>query len=108
MRSLVLALALAAPVSAVASTPMYSNPLSSAHHHAEQQEVLITFVNYTSQEREVRIGDHQYSMLAHTVFQKFVPVGSLVRVYSNVNTKVNGQELLQVSANDAGKSVFLK
>jgi hypothetical protein len=102
-----LALALAAPISAVASTPMYSNPLSSVHH-AKEQTVLITFVNYTSQEREVRIGDHQYSMFAHTVFQKFVPVGSVVREYSNINTKVNGQELMQVSANDDGKNIFLK
>ena len=107
MRLLVLALALAAPVSAVAATPNYSNPLSSMHH-AQEQMVLVTFVNYTSQEREVRIGDHQYAMLPHTTFQKFVTVGSVVRVYSDENSKVNGQELMQVSANDNGKNVFLK
>ena len=107
MRSLVLALAFAAPVSAVAAAPTYSNPLSTMHHATEQDE-LIMFVNYTSQEREVRIGDHQYAMLPHTMFQKFVPVGSVVRVYSDENSKVNGQELMQVSATDSGKSVFLK
>jgi hypothetical protein len=107
MRTLVLAVALAAPASAVAATPTYSNPLTS-RHHAQEQTVLVTFVNHTAQEREVRIGDQQYRMLPLTEFNAFVPVGSTVRVYSDENTKVNGQELMRVSANDAGTSVFLK
>lgn len=107
MRSIVLALALAAPVSAVAAAPNYTNPMSTLHH-AKQQAVFVTFVNFTSQEREVRIGDHQYKMPDTSVLHLYVPVGSVVQVYSTQNSKVNGQELLQVSASDAGKSVFLK
>ena len=40
MRSLIFALALAAPVSAVASTPMYSNPMSHSHHQKVQEVFL--------------------------------------------------------------------
>ncbi len=59
MRSLIFALALAAPVSAVASTPMYSNPMSHSHHQ-KVQDVFIGFVNKTVQDREVVIGDEEY------------------------------------------------
>ena len=107
MRFLVLVLALAAPASAVAATPTYSNPLTN-RHHAQEQEVMVTFVNHTPQEREVRIGDQQYRVLPLTEFNAFVRVGSVVRVYSDMNTKVSGQELMRVSASDAGTSVFLK
>ena len=107
MRSLVLALAFAAPVSAVAATPMYSNPLSSIHH-AKEQVVFMTFVNYTVQEREVRIGNTQYKVPYNSVLHVYAPVGSPVFVYGDVNSKVNGQELMRVSANDEDRSVFLK
>ncbi len=107
MRFLVLAVALAAPASAVAATPTYSNPLTN-RNHAQEAEVMVTFVNRSLEEREVRIGNHQYRMLPLTEFNTFVPVGSPVFVYSDVNTKVNGQELMRVSANDAGTSVLLK
>lgn len=107
MRFLVLALALAAPASAVASTPTYSNPLTN-RHYAQESEVMVTFVNHTPQEREVRIGNQQYRILPLTKFNAFVPVGSTVLEFSDENTKVNGQELMRVSANDAGTSVFLK
>ena len=59
MRSLLIALVLAAPVSAVAATLTYTNPMTTAHQ-AKEQTVYVTFVNHTSQEREVRIGDKQY------------------------------------------------
>ena len=107
MRSLMLALALAAPVSAVAASPTYTNPVSTMHH-AKEQVVFLTFVNYTSQDREVRIGDVQYKIRYDSVLHVYAPIGSLVKVYSMQNSKVNGQELMQVSANDAGRSVFLK
>jgi hypothetical protein len=107
MRSIIFALAFAAPVSAVAATPTYTNPISTMHH-AREQVVFLTFVNHTSQEREVRIGDVKYKLQYGSVLHVYAPVGSLVRVYSTENTKVNGQELMQVSANDAYKSVFLK
>lgn len=107
MRSLFLALALAAPVSAVAATPTCGNPMTTVHQQKEQV-VFLTFVNYTSQDREVRIGDVQYKIRYDSVLHVHAPVGSVVRVYSDVNTKVYGQELMQVSANDADKSVYLK
>jgi hypothetical protein len=107
MRSLILALALAAPVSAVAATPSYSNPLSNMHHQKELV-VFMTFVNYTVQDREVRIGDKLYKIPYLGIMHVYAPVGSPVFVYSEMNTKVNGQELMRVSANDQDKSILLK
>ncbi len=94
MRSLILTLALAAPLSAVAAAPSYSNPLNNMHHQ-KAQEVFMTFVNYTVQDREVQLGDH--------VVQDSIASGSCmcmrrlerpVFVYSQTNSKVNGQELM--------------
>ena len=111
MRSLILALALAAPVSAVAATPAsaptYSNPMTTVHQQKEQV-VFLTFVNYTPQDREVRIGDKQYKVRYDSVLHVYAPVGSVVRQYSEQNSQMNGQELMQVSASDRDKSVFLK
>jgi hypothetical protein len=107
MRSLIFALALAAPVCAVAATPNYSNPLNSAHHE-KVEEVFMTFVNYTVQDRELVIGDKEYKIPYHSTMHVYAPVGSPVFMYSETNTKVNGQELMRVSANDRDKSVFLK
>jgi hypothetical protein len=107
MRSLIFALALAAPISAVAATPTYSNPLSNMHHQKEQV-VFMTFVNYTVQDREVEIGNQLYKVPYLGIVHVYAPVGSPVFVYSETNSKVNGQELMRVSANDQDKSVFLK
>jgi hypothetical protein len=107
MRSLILAVALAAPVSAVASAPMYSNPLNSMHQ-AKEQVVFLTFVNYTVQDREVQIGNYRYRIPYLGTIRVLAPVGSPVFVYSEMNSKVNGQVLMRVSANDADKSVILK
>jgi uncharacterized protein (DUF2252 family) len=107
MRSFLIALALAAPVSAVAATPNYTNPMSSAHHQAERV-VYMTFVNYTSQDREVVIGNEKYKIQYHSVAHVQAPVGSPVFVYSETNSKLNGQELMRVSENDKDTSVFLK
>jgi hypothetical protein len=107
MRSLMLALALAAPVSAVAAAPTYSNPLSDMHHQKERV-VFMTFVNYTVQDREVQIGDKLYKIPYLGIVHVYAPVGSPVFVYSETNSKVNGQELMRVSESDRDKSVFLK
>jgi hypothetical protein len=107
MRSLILALALAAPVSAVAATPSYSNPLNSMHHQKEQT-VHMTFVNYTVQDREVQIGNQMYKIPCVGMLHVYAPVGSPVFVYSQMNSKVNGQELMRVSADDQDKSILLK
>jgi hypothetical protein len=107
MRSLILALAFAAPVSAVAATPNYSNPMNTAHHQAEQV-VFLTFVNYTVQDREVVVGDHSYKIPYHSTMHVYAQVGSPVFVYSEMNSKVHGQELMRISENDKDSSVFLK
>jgi hypothetical protein len=107
MRSLIFALALAAPVSAVAAAPDYSNPLSDMHHQKEQV-VFMTFVNYTVQDREVQIGDKLYKIPYLGIVHVYAPVGSPVFVYSETNTKVHGQELMRVSVNDKDRSILLK
>lgn len=107
MRSLIFALALAAPLSAVAATPTYSNPLSSMHHE-KAPEVFLTFVNYTVQDRELVIGEKMYRIPYLGRVNVHAAVGTPVFVYSDINTKVNGQELMRVSANDADKSILLK
>ena len=109
MRSLIFALALAAPISAVASTSAYSysNPLTTLHH-LNAQEVLLTFRNYSVQDRELVIGDKEYKMASVSTLSIYVPVGSPVFVYSETNSKVNGQELMRVSASDADKSIGLR
>ena len=108
MRSFIFALALAAPVSAVASAPAftYSNPMNSMHQQKERV-VFMTFVNYTSQDREVRIGNVQYRIQYDSLLHVYAPVGSLVTVFSAQNSKVDPQ-YMHVSASDAGKSVLLK
>lgn len=107
MRSILLVLALAAPVSAVASIPSYTNPMSTAHR-AKQETVLVTFVNRTSQEREVRIGNEQYVVRYNSQFHLYLPVGTAVSVYSNQNSKINGQQVVLVSADAWTRPVFLK
>ena len=107
MRSLLLALVLAAPVSAVAAAPNYSDPLSNMHHQKEQV-VVMTFVNYTVQDRELQIGNHLYKIPYLGKIHVYAPVGSPVYVFSEVNTKVNGQELMRVSPDQEGKSIFLR
>jgi len=108
MRSLIFALALAAPVSAVAAAPAltYSNPMTTVHQQ-KARVVMLTFVNYTSQNRDVRIGNVKYKMRYDSAFSVYVPVGSLVSVSSDENSKVAPQ-YMYVSADDAGKSVLLK
>jgi len=112
MRSIIFALALAAPVGAVAATPnptpSYSDPMTTVRQHQAEQVVFLTFVNHTSQDREVRIGDKQYKVRYDSVLHVYAPVGSVVRQYSEQNSQMNGQELMQVSASDRDKSVFLK
>lgn len=111
MRSLVsvcvLASALAAPLAAVAATPKYTDPLAVSHSAKAPATVYMTFVNFTTQEREVRFGDTQYRVPITGVLHVYVPVGAVVRMYSTENPKVNGQALLQVATSDAGRSVML-
>jgi ADP-glucose pyrophosphorylase len=107
MRSLIFALALAAPISAVAATRSYSNPLSNMHHQQQQQEVFLTFVNNSVQDREVVIGDHLYKLQFRGMVHVHVAVGTPVFVYSEMNSKVNGQELMLVSAIDQDKRITL-
>lgn len=111
MRSLLVALVLAAPVCAVANTPnpvpTYTHPIDAVHAQKEKP-VFLTFVNFTPQEREVRIGNVQYRMRDVSVLHVYAPVGSVVRLYSASNSKVNGEELMKVAATDSGRNIFLK
>lgn len=107
MRSLLVALVLAAPVCAVAATPSYTNPMTTTHL-AKPQTVYVTFINHTSQDREVRIGDEQYKIRVNSQIHVGLATGSSVRVFSDQNSKVNGQEVMLVSVEDANRTVFLK
>lgn len=112
MRSIVLALALVAPLSAVAATPNTTFTTPDVHslrsHDAKPQQVFLTLVNRTSQDREIKIGNDVYKLNYNSKLNLLVPVGSSLKVYSQTNSKVNGQELMQVSADDQNKSIELK
>jgi ATP-dependent phosphoenolpyruvate carboxykinase len=104
---MMLALVLAAPVSAVAATPNYTNPVTTAHH-AKEQAIYVTFVNHTSQEREVIIGNSKYTVGYNSVLNVLVPAGSVARVYSSQNSKIDGQQTILLAASDAKTTVYLK
>jgi hypothetical protein len=112
MRSIVavvtLAVSIAAPLSAVASTRTTFTSPTSTRHQARPADVLMTFRNITSQDRELVIGDQSFKVRNATGVSISVPVGSVIRVYSQTNSKVNGQELMLVSAADANSTVVLK
>jgi len=115
MRSLnlarVLAYALfAVPCAAFAAPTNYTSPLASMHDQRQHEKPLVVdleFRNNSPQEREVRIGDRQYVIRFGRTLHVTAPVGSVVRVFSNENSKVNGQELMVVSAADANREIKL-
>jgi glycine cleavage system H lipoate-binding protein len=108
MRSIVFALALAVPCSAFAAThSTYTRPLTDSHPERTKY-VAITFVNPTSQDREVVVGDTMFKIANAKHMSVTVPVGGTVRIFSTQNSKVNGQELMQISASDADRTVVLK
>ncbi len=106
MRSIALILAFAAPLSAVAAPNTFTRP--TRMHEQKPQTVFMTFVNYTPQDREVQIGNVMYKIQYDTVAHFYAPVGSTVRVFSKTNSKINGQELIQVTAADRDRSIILK
>jgi len=106
MRSLMIALVLAAPVSAVAATPNYTNPVNTAHH-AKQQTVYVTFVNHNVNEREVIIDNVKYTVAYNSKIDVVVPVGSVARVYSSQDSKIDGQQTFLLTAADAKAVVYL-
>jgi hypothetical protein len=101
----------ALPCAGFAASSNYTSPLTSLHDQRQHEKPLVValeFYNNTSQEREVRIGDQQFVIHYGRSLHVTAPVGSVVRVYSNQNSKVNGQELMQVSSNDANRVIKLK
>jgi hypothetical protein len=108
MRSIVLALAFAAPLSAVAATPNTFTTPDVHTHVTKPQTVFVTLVNRNVQDREVQIGEEVYKLNSNSRINVTAPVGSSVKVYSQTNSKVNGQEQMQVSAADQNKSIELK
>ena len=105
MRSIALVLALAAPLSAVAAPNTFTRP--TRVHEEKPQEVFMTFVNRTPQDCEVMIGNRVFKLHNFERLNIEAPVGSEVRVYSEVNSKVNGQVLMQVSAADQDTDIVL-
>ena len=106
MRSIVLVLALAAPLSAVAAPNTFTRP--TRVHEEKPQQVFMTFVNHTPQDREVMIGNRVFKLHNFERLNIEASVGSEVRVYSEVNSKVNGQVLMQVSAADRDTDIVLQ
>ncbi len=104
----VLATSIAAPLSAVASTPGTFTSPTSVRHQPKTQEVYVTFRNTTSQDRELVVGDQSFKVRNNANITLNVTVGSVIRVYSQTNSKVNGQELMQVSSADANSTAVLK
>jgi hypothetical protein len=113
MRSIVCVLALAtsiaAPLSAVAAaTPNTFTSPTSVRHQSKPAEVFMTFRNVSSQDRELVVGGDVYKIRYNSVLSIHLPVGAVVKVYSQTNSKVNGQELMQVAENDRDSTVVLK
>ena len=113
MRSIALAMVLAAPVCAVASTPAtipsphYQDVLMNLHR-PENQDVMVTFVNHTVTDRELLIGGQKYDVRVLSMVSVLIPVGDPVFVYSKRDSKVDGQELMRAAAYDQDRTVILK
>jgi opacity protein-like surface antigen len=102
MRSMLIALVLAAPLSAVAATPDYTHPVDRTHTtKATEQWVGLTFATVTGQDREILVGDKMFKLRFGQQLSVAAPVGTVVRVYSDQNSRLNGQVLMEVGANDA-------
>ena len=106
MRSIALVLALAAPLSAVASPNTFTRP--TRVHEQKPQLVFMTFVNRTPQDREVMIGNKVFRLRNFEHLNIEAPVGSDVRVYSETNSKFHGQVLMQVSAANQDRDIVLQ
>ncbi len=113
MRFIALALVLAAPACAVASspatipTPEYRQALSSLHRQPNP-EVRVTFVNQSVTDRELVIDGQQYKLRFRSTVSVMIPVGDPVFIYSEQNSKVNGQELMRATVSDAFRTVLLR
>jgi hypothetical protein len=81
--------------------------LHDQRQHEKPLYVDLAFYNITSQDREVRIGDRQFPIRYDQVLHITAPVGSVVRVYSSQNSKLNGQELMVVSGSDDHRVIKL-
>jgi hypothetical protein len=109
MRSIVLALAFLAPTAAFAATPAaapadYTSPITTIHS-TKPQEVLVTFRSTASGSRVLAVNEHQYPIRFGQVITVCAPVGSIVRVYSDQNSKISGQEVLRIAASDAQRFI---
>ena len=108
MRSIVLALAFAAPLSAVAATSStFTSPINTKHE-SRPSEVYLTFVNHTSQDRELVVGDEKFKVKNNSELHMYATVGSKIRIFSETNSKIDGQSLMQISASDENRTVNLK
>jgi len=76
-------------------------------HHAKQQTVYVTFVNHNVNEREVIIDNVKYTVAYNSKIDVVVPVGSVARVYSSQDSKIDGQQTFLLTAADAKAVVYL-
>jgi hypothetical protein len=107
MRSIVLALAFFAPAAAAFAAPAdYTSPIVSVHA-TKPQQVMLTFQNNTVHDRILRVGDRQFHIRPTEHFSTVAAVGSVVRMYSDQDSKVDGQPLLTVSANDSHRYITI-
>ncbi|MFP5232930.1 MAG: hypothetical protein ACLGQX_09935 [Acidobacteriota bacterium] len=113
MRSIALALVLAAPCCALASapatipTPEYQNVVWNLHHERDP-EVMVTFINHTVTDRELLIGGQKYEVRILSKLSVLIPIGDPVFVYSQRDSKVHGQELMRADAKDQDRTILLK
>ena len=112
MRSFVLFLALAVPAAGASAAPTITTDphplpgLSAPGRHA--QWIRLSFYNPSVQGRVLNIGTESYLVPACKTLTLQVTAGSLVRLSSPWNSRLNGQTLMQVTSVDAGRTVTMQ
>ena len=102
------ALAAAGVLVAATTTASAANYPKSVHpesHSKNQQWVLVSFRNASLQEREVGVGNERFKVPLNGQTTLRITNGATVRVYSDVNRKVNGTALMTVSPADERSTV---
>jgi hypothetical protein len=113
MRSIALALVLAAPSCALASAPAtipspdYQKVRLTLHRERDP-EVMVTFINHSVTDRELLIGNQKFEVRVLSKMSVLIPIGDPVFVYSQRDSKVNGQELMRADAKDQDRTILLQ
>jgi hypothetical protein len=107
LQSLVATGLLLSSASAFADVPDYNKLFHHSTSSTQKDEVIVSFLNTTSQQREVQIGADRFEVPVFGERKLRVRVGSSVHVYSNVNSKVNGRLLTVVNREAGGSTVVV-